>query len=410
VADATQSDARRRGSRAPALLGLVLANLLRVAATAALVYAGCKLFLTLSMAWRGASWEFIFAVMLRDGVYAIAAAFLLTVIAARGTFSNLAQRLGAARLDRVLAWLVVFTSAAATFAAIHWAVEYQGPRPANRFGFVTSYYPGATTEVPARPNIPGFTVRTNSDGYRDSDFGPAEPGVRRAIVVGDSMVAGSGIDGEDGLLDRSLERHLKLRTGDPWEVWNLSATPGALWYYAETVRSVAPDVKPELAIISHVKLFDLEAFEIQRLYRGSHPLMVAAYHWFGLDRQIMLEGLRSVEAMESKPEARAAARERARRILGAVIEDMQRAGVRLVLWLPHGPEPAFAPFENDPRVTFLDWRAVAALERKEVEDLRFHVDPNDGWWREAPLCFIGDGHPRPLANDLIAQAIAAVMK
>ena len=173
---------------------------------------------------------------------------------------------------------------------------------------------------------------------------------------------------------------------------------------------MAPTIRPDLVVLSYVKLFDLEAFEIQRLYKGAHPLMVAAYHWFGLDRQVMLEGLRSVEALESDTEGRAAAHERARRTLELVMADLERAESQLVLFLPHGPEPAFAPFEGDPRVTFLDWRAVAALEREEVEDLRLASDPNDAWWRDDRICFVGDGHPRPLGNDLIAEAIAAHVK
>jgi len=392
--------------RGAAISGLLLANLLRAATSVVLVYAAFKLFLTLSMAARGAPLQFILAVLLRDGVYAVAAAFLLASLGLRGTWRELARRAGAVKLDRVLGWLIVSLCAAGAACALFVAVENQGERPPNRFGFVTSYYPSTTTLAPAKPNIPGYTVRTNSDGYRDAEFGPAKPGVRRALVVGDSMVAGSGIEDEQGLLDRRLEQHLEGKTGSPWEVWNLGATPGALWYYAETVRNIAPAARPDLVVVSYVRLFDLEAFEIQRLYKGAHPRLVSAYHRFGLDRQVMLEGLRSVGALESDPEGRAEAHERARRTLERVMTDLERLEIQLVIFLPHGPEPAFAAFEGDPRVTFLDWRAVAALDRKEVEDLRLVADPNDAWWRDDRICFVGDGHPRPLGNDLIAEAIA----
>lgn len=58
-----------------------------------------------------------------------------------------------------------------------------------------------------RPNASyqgdGFTIRTNSRGFRDDDWAMPKPaGVDRVAIVGDSVALGYGVSPEDGVVDR----------------------------------------------------------------------------------------------------------------------------------------------------------------------------------------------------------------
>jgi hypothetical protein len=60
--------------------------------------------------------------------------------------------------------------------------------------------------------------RYNSLRFRDVEFAPKRPGVRRVMVLGDSFTEGQGVKGEDTYA-RILEARLKADGGD-WEVLN----------------------------------------------------------------------------------------------------------------------------------------------------------------------------------------------
>lgn len=74
---------------------------------------------------------------------------------------------------------------------------------------------------PASPGARRGTP-TNSRGYRDLERGPARPvGVRRALALGDSFTWGAGVEFDDAWPQR-LERGLKRRRGETWEVVSLA--------------------------------------------------------------------------------------------------------------------------------------------------------------------------------------------
>jgi lysophospholipase L1-like esterase len=61
--------------------------------------------------------------------------------------------------------------------------------------------------------------RYNPLGFRDRPFGPRVPGVRRAVMIGDSFTEGQGVKERD-TFTRVLERALNARGGERWEVLN----------------------------------------------------------------------------------------------------------------------------------------------------------------------------------------------
>ena len=71
--------------------------------------------------------------------------------------------------------------------------------------------------------LPGnpFAVEShfNSHGYRDGEFAPRRPGVRRVVVMGDSFTEGWGVKERD-TYPRVLERALERAEPGEWEVLN----------------------------------------------------------------------------------------------------------------------------------------------------------------------------------------------
>lgn len=89
-------------------------------------------------------------------------------------------------------------------------------------------------------------MRFNSLGYRESEFAPKRAGVRRIVVVGDSVTYGHGLP-ESASYPRQLESLLAARPGaEPTEVLNLGMGAYELDRIAEVasyaLRALAPDV------------------------------------------------------------------------------------------------------------------------------------------------------------------------
>jgi lysophospholipase L1-like esterase len=70
----------------------------------------------------------------------------------------------------------------------------------------------------------GLQYTTNSDGFRDRERSVTGTDVRRVVVMGDSVVAGWGVEEAEGVT-AVLERRLVEGGRGRWDVWNLG-TPG----------------------------------------------------------------------------------------------------------------------------------------------------------------------------------------
>jgi len=90
----------------------------------------------------------------------------------------------------------------------------------------------------------------NRQGYRDTE--PASgPLVRRIVLLGDSVAFGLGVN-QDRIFAHLLERQLRERTGQPWDVANL-----AVFAYntADELAALKEDglpLRPELVIVQFV--------------------------------------------------------------------------------------------------------------------------------------------------------------
>ncbi len=91
---------------------------------------------------------------------------------------------------------------------------------------------GPNEDVPyvLRPRVEttflGTAVRVNSLGFRGAEVAPVpEPGVRRVLILGDSVAFGFGVD-EDAMLSSAVARHLGEAGGGRYEVIN-AGIPGA---------------------------------------------------------------------------------------------------------------------------------------------------------------------------------------
>jgi lysophospholipase L1-like esterase len=122
-------------------------------------------------------------------------------------------------VSAALALVVFFTAGEILSRAYHVADRLNGfprrlyvatddPSPAYRLR------PGVVTTVR------GIAVRVNDLGLRGPQV-PAvpEPGVRRVLALGDSATFGEGLAEEDAF-PAQLERELRTRTGERWEVLN----------------------------------------------------------------------------------------------------------------------------------------------------------------------------------------------
>ncbi len=87
-------------------------------------------------------------------------------------------------------------------------------------------------------------LRFNSLHFRDAEFGPRRPGVRRVMVLGDSFTEGEGVRAAD-VYPRVLERLLNAAEPGRWEVLNCGrrgANFPELYESFETMLPYDPDI------------------------------------------------------------------------------------------------------------------------------------------------------------------------
>lgn len=125
--------------------------------------------------------------------------------------------------------------------------------------------------------------RENSRGYRDleREF-PKPPGVRRVLCLGDSFAWGVGVELEDAYPHR-LERALRRRRSEAWEVVNL-ARPGMNTVdHLAQLREEGLVYEPEVVLLGYV-LNDSEdptSAEARRAAEWTAPRFAPALLWDG---------------------------------------------------------------------------------------------------------------------------------
>ena len=150
-----------------------------------------------------------------------------------------------------------------------------------------------------RDDDPDFVVsyeRTNSHGQRDLERGLAKPpGTRRILLLGDSVVEGSGLRSLDDTLSRWMER----LAGDPRvEVLNFGVSGYCTRAEVELLEVKGLAFEPDVVVVVFVEndfddfnrqLFQLESSTprpawVKPLFLHSHLFRAAALEldWFGL--------------------------------------------------------------------------------------------------------------------------------
>lgn len=121
--------------------------------------------------------------------------------------------------------------------------------PVHRFG-------GAVTATPLEsieenyPRRGERTYRVNALGFRGSDWGEAKvPGTVRGVVIGDSMVFGSGV-ADDETIDATLARRLRdRRPGTAVEILNLGVQGSNMPAYVELYRAAIDRLAPDFVVV-----------------------------------------------------------------------------------------------------------------------------------------------------------------
>lgn len=137
----------------------------------------------------------------------------------------------------------------------------------NRFGILAEppYYDGWHDRF--HRYRPPIHVKSNRYGYRDADFSDSvEGGTRRAVIIGDSFVYGTGIPDEEMMIDRLLEKNLREKSGIEWEVLNFGFYGLGLRSYWKVADRVLDALKTDLIIICTLGLYDLDFFSAQTIY------------------------------------------------------------------------------------------------------------------------------------------------
>ncbi len=131
-------------------------------------------------------------------------------------------------------------------------------------GFSRRIYVATDDPSPAyrlRPGIvstvAGIPVRVNALGLRGPEV-PAVPeaGVRRVLALGDSATFGDGLS-EDDVFPPQLERELRARTGERWEVLNAGVTGYNTADELGLLRTRGLALKPESVVVC----FNLNDFD-----------------------------------------------------------------------------------------------------------------------------------------------------
>ena len=120
--------------------------------------------------------------------------------------------------------------------------------PVHRFGAAATQPLGVLEEN--YPRRGKHTYRMNSFGFRGPEWSAAKArGTVRGVVIGDSMVFGSGVDDGD-TIDAALARRLgRTHAGTPVEILNLGVEGTNLPGYVELYRAATQRLAPDFVVL-----------------------------------------------------------------------------------------------------------------------------------------------------------------
>lgn len=274
-------------------------------------------------------------------------------------------------------------------SAVVGAALSPGPQ-VNRFGFYPPY--GLNTQAvnrSNRPDIPDAMVTTNELGYRDQQWSTArDPGVHRALLVGDSFVYGYGIADQKDTLDNALEAQLEAKTGQQWEVLNVAILPSALPYYSQSLLEMGQQAGADILVMSFLNDADMEPVDVPMVKYHMPRVLVGFLESFDVFYDLMAAGYLyttwNVGARFPGSE------ESLRPGFEALFSWMKQTKTPLLIWWPMGKSnPFFDRYQSSGLVHFL------------VNQMQGPIG--------LPDYYPGDGHPTPEGNRHIASLVAESM-
>jgi hypothetical protein len=128
-------------------------------------------------------------------------------------------------------------------------VGYLAFVPVHRFGSAATETPLGVAEEDY-PRRGKHTYRMNSYGFRGPEWREVKPpGTVRGVVIGDSMVFGSGVDDGD-TIDAALARRLRAtHAGTRVEILNLGVKGSNLPGYVELYRAATQRLAPDFVVL-----------------------------------------------------------------------------------------------------------------------------------------------------------------
>lgn len=111
------------------------------------------------------------------------------------------------------------------------------------------YLPGFRGYFEGEDMYRTIPIHINQRGFRDKEFSPKSPSRKRLVVLGDSVVFGSGVRYE-ARFTQQLEK-ITQNTTSPLEVLNLGVNSWSYWHYMQLMDS--PDVhelQPDILMIA----------------------------------------------------------------------------------------------------------------------------------------------------------------
>jgi lysophospholipase L1-like esterase len=123
--------------------------------------------------------------------------------------------------------------------------------------------PETSVIVPERYGNIGYSF--NRQGYRDAEPA-AGPGVRRIVLLGDSVAFGLGVN-QDRIFAHLLERRLQAATGQPWDIANLAVFAYDTGNELAALKEDGLRLEPELVVVQ----FLMNDFSIPASAGGPAP-------------------------------------------------------------------------------------------------------------------------------------------
>ncbi|MDF1526221.1 MAG: SGNH/GDSL hydrolase family protein [bacterium] len=108
------------------------------------------------------------------------------------------------------------------------------------------YKPGFTGHFSGGP-YREISLTINGDGFRDDPFGPPSSGTRRVVVIGDSVVFGSGVRQADRFTEKLLADPAVKDAGV--EILNLGVNSYNFGHYLELAKLRYMELEPNMVVV-----------------------------------------------------------------------------------------------------------------------------------------------------------------